>query len=192
VLYHLFNREADLAAERAFAPMPDMAAEMRSAGIPLYALESYRPVAEFTAVGISLQTELNYTNVPYVLELAGLKAFARERSESDPIIIGGGPCMANPEPVADFFDLFVIGDGEDLAPRLLRHFGEGRAAGKSKEAILREASAWTGIYVPRFLETTRNARGEIVPVIEASQGPYLRAKSVKRHWVENGSRQGRK
>jgi radical SAM superfamily enzyme YgiQ (UPF0313 family) len=86
--------------------------------------------------------------------------------------------------VADFFDLFVIGDGEDLAPRLLRHFGEGRAAGKSKEAILREASAWTGIYVPRFLETTRNARGEIVPVIEASQGPYLRAKSVKRHWVE--------
>jgi len=184
VLYHLYNREKDLAAERAFAPMPDMGEEMRKIGIPLYALESHRPVREFTAIGVSLQTELNYTNVPYLLELAGLKAFAKDREESDPLIIGGGPCMANPEPVADFFDLFVIGDGEVLAARLLRLFGEGRRDGRSKEAILLEASTWAGIYVPRFLETTKNARGEIVPVVEGSQGPYLRAKSVKRFWVE--------
>lgn len=184
VLYHLFNREADLAAERAFAPMPDMGDELRKAGIPLYTLESYRSIADFTAVGISLQTELNYTNVPYVLELGGITAFTRDRGEHEPFVIGGGPCMANPEPVADFFDLFVIGDGEGLATKLVRHFAEGRRAGKSRVEILREVSEWRGVYVPALLDVTTNARGEIVPVVEASQGPYLRAKSVKRHWVD--------
>ncbi len=184
VLYHLFNREDDLAAERAFAPMPDMGDAMRAAGIPLYTLESYRSISEFTAVGISLQTELNFTNVPYVLELGGVTAFARDRGELEPFVIGGGPCMANPEPVADFFDLFVIGDGEGLAPKLLRLFGEGRRAGKARIDILREAAELRGVYVPALLDVTTNARGETVPQVEASQGPYLRAKSVKRHWVE--------
>lgn len=184
VLYHLFNREADLAAERAFTPMPDMAAEMRSLGVPLYTLESFRSIADFTAVGISLQTELNYTNVPFLLELGGIAAFARDRGELEPFVIGGGPCMANPEPVADFFDLFVIGDGENLAPLLLRLFGEGRRAGKSRAEILREASELRGVYVPALLDLSANARGEVVPAVEASQGPYLRAKGVKRHWVD--------
>jgi radical SAM superfamily enzyme YgiQ (UPF0313 family) len=184
VLYHLFNREPDLAAERAFVPMPDMAAELRGLGLPLYTLESYRAISEFTAVGISLQTELNYTNVPFLLELGGLKAFARDRGEADAFVIGGGPCMANPEPVADFFDLFVIGDGENLAVPLLRLLGDGRRTGKSREAILREAAELKGIYVPSLLEVTKSARGEIVPVTEASQGPYLRAKGIRRHWVE--------
>jgi hypothetical protein len=138
VLYHLLNREPDLAAERAFAPMPDMAEALRKGGIPLYALESYRPVREFSAIGISLQTELNYTNVPYVLELSGLAAFARDRAETDPLVIGGGPCMANPEPVADFFDLFVIGDGEILAVEILRRIGIGRRDGRSKADILKD------------------------------------------------------
>ena len=184
VLYHLFNREPDLAAERAFAPMPDMAEQMRKLEIPLYALESYRPVSSFTAIGISLQTELNFTNVPYLLELAGLTAFAKDRADGDSFIIGGGPCMANPEPVADFFDLFVIGDGENLAPQLVRLMGEGRRAGKSKAEILRELSEIRGVYVPSLLDVTQNARGEIVPAVEASQGPFLRAKGIKRHWVE--------
>ncbi len=184
VLYHLFNREPDLAAESAFAPMPDMAEQMRKLEIPLYALESYRPVSSFTAIGISLQTELNFTNVPYLLELAGLTAFAKDRADGDSFIIGGGPCMANPEPVADFFDLFVIGDGENLAPQLVRLMGEGRRAGKSKAEILRELSEIRGVYVPSLLDVTQNARGEIVPAVEASQGPFLRAKGIKRHWVE--------
>ncbi len=184
VLYHLFNREADLAAERAFAPMPDMGDQLRAAGIPLYTLESYRSIADFTAVGISLQTELNYTNVPYVLELGGITPFTRDRGELEPFVIGGGPCMANPEPVADFFDLFVIGDGEGLAPNIVRHFAEGRRAGKSRAEILRELSSWRGVYVPAELDVTTNPRGEIVPVVEGSQGPFLRAKSVTRNWVE--------
>ncbi|HKP96770.1 MAG TPA: TIGR03960 family B12-binding radical SAM protein [Fibrobacteria bacterium] len=184
VLYHILNREPDLAAERAFAPMPDMAEKLRAHGVPLYALESYRPIAEFSAIGISLQTELNYTNVPYVLELGGLKAFSRDRAEADPFVIGGGPCMANPEPVADFFDLFVIGDGEILAVEVLRCIGRGRKAGSGREAILRELSGLKGVYVPRFLEVVESPLGETVPAIDGSQGPYLRAKTVQRAWVE--------
>ena len=184
VLYHVLNREIDLAAERAFAPMPDMAERMRERGIPLYALESYRPVRDFSAIGISLQTELNYTNVPYVLELAGLKAFAAEREDADPFVIGGGPCMANPEPVADFFDLFVIGDGEILAADILRRIGRGRAEGRPKAEILRELSSLKGVYVPALLPMVESAFGESVPPLDGSQGPYLRAKAVQRTWVE--------
>jgi radical SAM family uncharacterized protein/radical SAM-linked protein len=184
VLYHILNREPDLAAERAFAPMPDMADKLRERGLPLYTLESYRPISAFEAVGISLQTELNYTNVPYVLELGGIPAWAKDRAENDPFVIGGGPCMANPEPVADFFDLFVIGDGEILAAEVLRRIGQGRKAGWSREQILRDLAALKGIYVPRFLATVESPRGEIVPAVDGSQGPYLRAKSIQRAWVE--------
>lgn len=184
VLYHIINREPDLAVERAFAPMPDMAEKMRSHQVPLYSLESYRPISDFSAIGISLQTELNYTNVPYLLELGGLNAFANLRSEADPFVIGGGPCMANPEPVADFFDLFVIGDGEILAVDVLRCIGNGRRDGLSKQEILKNLSAFKGVYVPTLLSVVESPKGEIVPVIEGSQGPYLRAKSVQRAWVE--------
>lgn len=184
VLYHILNREPDLAAERAFAPMPDMADKLREAGIPLYTLESYRPISEFEAVGISLQTELNYTNVPFLLELGGIAAWTRDRAESAPFVIGGGPCMANPEPVADFFDLFVIGDGEILAPEILRRIGMGRKQAWTREQILRDLSALKGVYVPRFLETVESPQGEIVPAVDGSQGPYLRAKSIQRAWVE--------
>jgi radical SAM family uncharacterized protein/radical SAM-linked protein len=184
VLYHLINREPDLSVERAFAPMPDMAEKMRAHGVPLYSLESYRPISEFAAIGISLQTELNYTNVPYLLELGGLKAFTRDRSETDPFVIGGGPCMANPEPVADFFDLFVIGDGEILAVEVLRRIGKGRRDGLSKEAILRDLATLKGVYVPALLAVVNGPTDETVPQIDGSQGPYLRAKSIQRAWVE--------
>jgi radical SAM family uncharacterized protein/radical SAM-linked protein len=184
VLYHILNREPDLAAERAFAPMPDMAEKLREKGLRLYTLESYRAISSFEAVGISLQTELNYTNVPYVLELGGVPAWSRDRAEADPFVIGGGPCMANPEPVADFFDLFVIGDGEILAAEVLRRIGQGRKSGWTREQILRDLSALKGVYVPRFLETTESRMGEVVPVVDGSQGPYLRAKTIQRTWVE--------
>ena len=97
---------------------------MRKQGIPLYTHATWTPVRDFDMVGITLQTELNFTNVPYVLELAGIPAFAKDRNEEDPIVIGGGPAMANPEPVADFFDAFNIGDGEELLPHVLRTVGE--------------------------------------------------------------------
>lgn len=183
-LYHLINREPDLAAERAFAPMPDMVEQMKAKGIPLYALESYRPVRDFSSIGFSLQTELNYTNVPFLLELSGLKAFSRDREEADPLVVGGGPCMANPEPVADFFDLFVIGDGEILAVEILRRIGAGRKEGKSKLEILKHLAALKGVYVPVLLPTVESPFGESVPPVDGSQGPYLRAKTIQRAWVE--------
>ncbi len=184
VLYHLINREPDLAVERAFAPMQDMADKLRERSLPLYALESYRPISEFKAIGISLQTELNYTNIPFLLELGGVKAFTRDRAESDPFVVGGGPCMANPEPVADFFDFFIIGDGEVLAVETLRRIGRGRKLGLNREEILRDLATLKGVYVPAFLKTTVSPQGEIVPEIDGSQGPYLRAKSIQRAWVE--------
>lgn len=184
VLYHIINGETDLAAERAFAPMPDFAERLRAAGLTLYSLESYRPAKSFKAIGISLQTELNYTNVPYVLELSGLKAYAHEREEGDPFIIGGGPCMANPEPVAPFFDLFVIGDGERLAPELLRRIGAGRKADLSREAILRDLQTLKGVYVPSLMPMVKSPRGEEVPPFDGAASPYAKAKGVQRTWVE--------
>ena len=112
ILYHLVNRRPDALAERSFAPWPDMAEAMKAEGMALYALESYRPVRDFDVVGISLQSELNFINIPYVLDLAGIPIWSRDRSDADPIVLGGGPCTANPEPVADFFDAVLIGDGE--------------------------------------------------------------------------------
>jgi len=184
VLYHLLNRETDLAAEHAFAPMPDFASALKEAGIELYSLESYRPARSFSAIGISLQTELNYTNVPYVLELAGLAAYAEKRGDEDPLIIGGGPCMANPEPVAPFFDLFVIGDGEVLAARILRCIGEGRRAGKSKARILADLAEFKGVYVPSLLPTVTSPRGEQIPPFDGAASPYAKAKGIQRTWVD--------
>lgn len=184
VLYHLINRESDLAAERAFAPWPDMVAEMKANDIPLYSLESYRPIRDFSAIGLSLQTELNYTNIPFLLELAGLKAFSRDRSGADPFIIGGGPCMANPEPVADFYDLFVIGDGEILAVQILRMIGEGRRAGLSKLQILENLAGLKGVYVPVLLPMRPNSFGELVPDTDSARGAYHGSKGIKRHWVD--------
>lgn len=150
ILYHLANRRPDTLCERAFAPWPDMAQAMRQAGIPLYSLESYRPACQFDIVGITLQTELNYINVPYLLDLAGIPRFASQREEHHPLVVGGGPCMANPEPVAEFFDAFAIGDGEVLLPPLLDLVRGGKELGLSRMELLRRLARVPGWYVPRF------------------------------------------
>ena len=107
ILYHMVNRRPDALAERTYAPWPDMAQAMRTDSIPLYTLESYRAVRDFDIVGISLQSELNFINVPYLLDLSGVSTWASERRDNEPLVIGGGPCTANPEPVADFLRLAV-------------------------------------------------------------------------------------
>ncbi|MEE4272417.1 MAG: TIGR03960 family B12-binding radical SAM protein [Thermoanaerobaculales bacterium] len=150
ILYHLINRRDDALAERAFAPMPDMADALRADGLPLYSLESYHPLADFDVVGISLQSELNYINVPYLLDLSGITRRAVDREDSEPLVIGGGPCTANPEPVADFFDAILIGDAEAAIDAILDAVRDGRAAGDDRPAILRRLAAIEGVYVPRF------------------------------------------
>ena len=112
ILYHVINREPDLLCEVAFAPWFDMAEQMKTLDIPLYTHASWTAVSDYDVIGITLQTELNFTNVPYILDLSRVSIWAEEREEKEPFVIGGGPAMANPEPVADFFDAFIIGDGE--------------------------------------------------------------------------------
>lgn len=149
ILYHLINDRPGSAAERAFLPWTDMDAEMRRRGVPLFASESYRPVRDFDLFGITLQYELSYTNVLAALDLAGLPLRAEERRGPFPLVVGGGPCAMNPEPVAPFLDLFLIGEGEegvraiDDAVRLWKREGDGW-----KESLLRLLSAVEGVYVP--------------------------------------------
>jgi len=148
ILYHLVNRRDDALAERTFAPMPDMAEAMREADVPLFTLESYRAVADFDIIGISLQTELNYINIPYLLDLAGITRRAADRGQDEPLVLGGGPCTANPEPVADFFDAILIGDGEAALDEILDAVRDGREAGDDRPSLLRRLAAIRGVYVP--------------------------------------------
>lgn len=184
VLYHLANRVPHWRAERAFAPWPDMGKLLLDNKIPLYSLESYQPLSEFDFVGITLQTELNYTNIPYVLELARIPMWAGERGETDPIVVGGGPCVSNPEPVAPFFDLFVIGDGEVANGLLSELLERKKKEGQTRRWYLEEAAKIRGIYVPELVEMARNPFGEWVPAHVNGKGSYKSAQGVQRTWVE--------
>ena len=150
ILYHLVNRRDDALAERTYAPMPDMARALRERDLPLYTLESLRPVSAFDVVGVSLQTELNYVNVPYLLDLAGIARRAAERGQDEPIVLGGGPCTANPEPVADFFDAILIGDAEAALGEILDVVRDGRRDGTPRKQLLRRLAGIAGVYVPQL------------------------------------------
>ena len=113
ILYSILNDRSDVACERSFAPWHDMEKVMRERGIPLFSLETKRPLNEFDIIGFSLQYELSYTNILNMLDLSGMPLFSKDRDGHHPLVIGGGPCAFNPEPLADFFDCFVIGEGEE-------------------------------------------------------------------------------
>src|SRR6185295_1400193 len=125
---------------------------MRESGIPLFSVESFAPVGDFDVLGFSLQAELNYSNIVNMLDLAGLPVWQRDRRETDPIVLGGGPCTANPEPIADFFDAFLIGDAEEALTVFLDAYREARASGTSRRAILQRLAGIDGIYVPSFYD----------------------------------------
>ena len=141
ILYELVNRREDFACERVYAPWVDLETKMRQSGIPLFSTESFAPAADFDVLGFSLQAELNYSNIVNMLDLAGLPVWQRDRRESDPIVLGGGPCTANPEPIADFFDAFLIGDAEEALNVFLDAYREARASGASRRAILQRLAA---------------------------------------------------
>jgi radical SAM family uncharacterized protein/radical SAM-linked protein len=152
ILYHLINRSPDCLAERTFLPWPDMEKKMREAGIPLFTLESFRSVKDFDVLGITLQYELCYTNVLALLSLAGIPIHSGKRGEEDPLVIAGGHCAGNPEPMAPFFDAFVIGDGEEVAFEILDVIKEAKTQGLPREERLRRFASIPGIYVPAFYE----------------------------------------
>ena len=152
ILYDMFNSMEDVWCERVFSPWLDLDAVMRREKIPLFALESQDPVKDFDFLGITIQYEMCYTNILQVLDLSGIPLAAKERGEDCPIVVGGGPCTYNPEPLADFFDLFYIGEGETSYKALIELYKECRKQGLSRVEFLRRAASVPGIYVPRFYE----------------------------------------
>ncbi|MGD9174714.1 MAG: TIGR03960 family B12-binding radical SAM protein, partial [Desulfobacterales bacterium] len=153
ILYHILNSHADIAAERVFAPGMDMDRHLRAAGLRLFSLESRHPLDHFDIIGFSLLYELNYTNILTILELSGIPFYAARRDESFPLIIAGGPCTCNPEPVADFFDALVIGDGESVILQLAECWLEWKKNSSSnKDALLKLWSTIEGVYIPAFFK----------------------------------------
>ncbi len=165
LLYSALNEAPDVWCERCYAPWTDMEEVMRKHSIPLWALESGDPLTDFDFVGFSLGYELAYSNVLYMLELAGIPLTTAERGEDDPIIIGGGCCTYNPEPIADFFDIFSIGEGEEALPELTRLYIDLKASGSyTRECFLHEAAKRGGFYVPSFYTVSYHEDGTIKAV----------------------------
>ena len=161
ILYGLINNEDWSLCERCFMPWTDMLALMRENRVPLFSLESRRPLKDFDAVGFTLQYEMSYTNILAMLELGGIPLEAKDRGEDDPIVIAGGPCASNPEPLADFFDLFEIGAGEELTLEVNRVILERKEKGFSREECLKRLAGLEGVYVPSLYEVSYHPDGTI-------------------------------
>lgn len=162
ILYGALNREEDIWCERCYAPWEDMGRELKAANMPLWSLESGDPLCDFDFVGFTLQYEMCYTNVLYMLELGHIPLLSADRGEDDPIVIGGGPCTYNPEPVCDFFDLFSIGEGEEALVEVSRLYIDMKKSGSyTRAAFLHEAAKLPGFYVPSLYKVTYRADGKI-------------------------------
>ena len=161
ILYDMFNRRDDVWCERVYSPWVDLDKVLREEKIPLFALESQDPVRDFDFLGITIQYEMCYTNILQVLDLACIPLHAKDRTEEDPIVIGGGPCAYNPEPIAEFFDMFYIGEGETVYDELLDTYKENKKNGGSRMDFLEKACQIDGIYVPMFYDVTYHEDGTI-------------------------------
>ena len=156
ILYSAANERDDVWCERVFAPWNDMEKEMRQRKIPLYALESGDPLTDFDLIGFTLQYELCYTNVLNLLDLAGMPVRSSDRDERYPLVVGGGPCACNPEPMADFFDMFMLGEGEEMSNELFDLIIGCKEKGVSKKELLKLASQIEGVYVPSLYDVVYN------------------------------------
>ena len=183
ILYEILNRRDDIAAERVYAPWLDMEEEMRRRDIPLFSLETFREVSSFDILGFSLQYELLITNTLNMLDLAGLPLHAAERTDEQPFVIGGGPCVYNTEPIADFFDFFVLGDGEEIVVEvcdaLIAWKKEGRPNGR--RGFLRRAARIPGVYVPSFYAPEYDAQGMFAElrILDEAASPQIYRRVVK-------------
>ncbi len=161
ILYDMLNQFEDTWCERVYSPWPDLDAIMRREQIPLFALESQDSIRNFDFLGITIQYEMCYTNILQILDLSGIPLLAVDRSWEDPIVIGGGPCVYNPEPIADFFDIFYIGEGETQYRALLDLYKNCRHQNLSREEFLKKAAQLSGMYVPQFYEVNYQEDGTI-------------------------------
>ncbi len=189
ILYDMFNRREDTYCERVYSPWTDLDKILREQNIPLFALESQDPVKDFDFLGITLQYEMCYTNILQILDLSQIPLHSRDRTEEHPIVIGGGPCAYNPEPLAEFFDLFYIGEGETVYNQLLDAYVDNKKQGRSRRDFLELAAEIPGIYVPCFYDVTYKNDGTIAGfkpnnphagekvtkelVVDMDQAPYI-------------------
>ena len=169
ILYNILNNHKSIVAERVFAPALDFAGYLRSSNTPLMSLETRRPLKSFDILGFSLLYELNYTNILYMLDLAGIPFFAKQREISFPLLIAGGPCTCNPEPVADLFDAIVVGDGEEVVMQISRAWMEWKEGGlNDKDSILKAWSEIKGVYVPSI----KNKRVQRAIISSLEDAPF--------------------
>ncbi|SCJ80207.1 radical SAM family uncharacterized protein [uncultured Eubacterium sp.] len=161
ILYNILNKEEDVYCERVFAPAPDMEELMREEEVPLFTLETKTPMKEMDFMGFTLQYEMSFTSILDMMELAGIALKSTDRLESDPIVVAGGPCAFNPEPLADFIDVFLIGDGEESLPNLMKKYAEAKDSGISKNEFLKQIANEEGVYIPSLYDVTYHADGTI-------------------------------
>jgi radical SAM family uncharacterized protein len=161
ILYHLVNDLEDCLLERVFAPWVDMESEMRKHNVPLFSLESYTPLSKFDILGFTLQYEMSFTNILNMLDLAGIPLLSSERDATFPLVIAGGPCAYNPEPLADFVDIFLIGEGEEQLPEFLDLIKLAKAKALTKQEILERAVQIGGVYVPALYKVEYKTDGRI-------------------------------
>ncbi|MBA2213763.1 TIGR03960 family B12-binding radical SAM protein [Sellimonas intestinalis] len=184
ILYDMFNRREDTWCERVYSPWIDLDRIMREQHIPLFALESQDPIQDFDFLGITIQYEMCYTNILQVLDLSNIPLFASDRTDEDPVVIGGGPCAFNPEPLADFFDLFYIGEGETVYNDLLDAYKENKKNHGTRRDFLEMAAEIEGIYVPQFYDVSYHEDGTLKSFLP--NNPHARA-TIKKQVVRDMS-----
>ncbi len=179
ILYGLINSRPEFRCERVFAPDTDFEALMREHNIPLYSLENLQPVREFDMIGFTLQYELCYTNILNMLDLAGIPIYARDRGDTmEQMVCAGGPCVCNPEPVADFFDFFILGEGEEVNLEVMDLYARMKSEGASRREFLTEAAKIQGIYVPSFYDISYNEDGTVSAITPLNNAPEKITKRI--------------
>ena len=179
ILYSLFNEREDIWCERVFAPWIDFEKVMRKENIPLFALESRDSIKDFDFVGFTLQYELSYTNILSMLDLGGIPLKSCDRGENDPIVVAGGPCTCNPEPLCDFVDIFFLGEGEQVDLEVIDLYKETKKKGGSKIDFLRAAAKIQGVYVPALYEFSYNADGTVSAITAKDHAPQKIEKRIE-------------
>lgn len=180
ILYGRLNAMDKVWCERMHAPAPDMEREMRRVGLPLYGLESKDPASAFDIFGFSLQYELNYTTVLNMLDLAGVPQFSKDRHSLSPLVIAGGPCVYNVEPVVDFFDIILVGEGEENLPALVELYMEAKRQNMDKQSFLEKALEIEGVYVPSFYQVDYKEDGIIAAITPTHGAPAQVKKAIVR------------
>ncbi len=176
ILYNILNKRDDIYCERVFAPACDMAELMRNENLPLFTLETKTPVSDMDVLGFTLQYEMSFTNILDMLDLAGIPLLSKERTDSQPLIIAGGPCAYNPEPLVDFVDVFLIGDGEEALPEFLALYKAAKDKGISKKAFFESVASITGVYIPSFYDAVYNEDGTVAEYLKLNENAPDRVK----------------